>query len=256
MNIGFYGHSVCSSISHPQSWVNTLTKKLKANIVNKGTLQGSVERILFELKKTKKLDLAIIFYGGPRYTFLPDLERDFEFEAQKRADYLWDSPYHKDYIKEWENNSDIINKHFKKFTEKFKTVDNFKYIMNTYKQYFYEPDLALNRFYGAMIQIDQYLINKKLPCIHIIYKNNIPPFYEIKSGEVYDDIIQSTTTYFQGMGAPNGLSIEGNLYFESYFENKIKHLLNINGASGILDITSDCLSEEGGSIPPAPPKIL
>ena len=59
MNIGFYGHSVCSSISHPQSWVNTLTKKLKANIVNKGTLQGSVERILFELKKTKVKILQI-----------------------------------------------------------------------------------------------------------------------------------------------------------------------------------------------------
>ena len=69
MNIAFYGHSGCAAPNHPESWLNLLCTKLNFKMTNYGSLQGSEERILYELKKTRKLDLAIIFHSYYSYTF-------------------------------------------------------------------------------------------------------------------------------------------------------------------------------------------
>ena len=82
MNIGFYGHSAASWYGDPNSFIDQVQKKLNSNIVNVGVPQGSEERVLFDLKKTKKIDVAVIFHQcGPRYMFLPNCNRDITMDT-------------------------------------------------------------------------------------------------------------------------------------------------------------------------------
>ena len=82
MNIGFYGHSAASWYGNPKSFIDQVKERLNCNIVNVGVAQGSEERVLFDLKKTKKLDIAIIFHQhGPRYMFLPKCNRDITVDT-------------------------------------------------------------------------------------------------------------------------------------------------------------------------------
>ena len=92
MNIGFYGHSAASWYGNPKSFIDQVKERLNCNIVNVGVAQGSEERVLFDLKKTKKLDIAIIFHQhGPRYMFLPKCNRDITVDTipENKSKILW-----------------------------------------------------------------------------------------------------------------------------------------------------------------------
>lgn len=239
MNIGFYGHSNCASI-HKDSFIIILKNKLGFNLVNTGVLQGSEERILFELKKTKKIDLCIIFHSYPSYFFLPNCDRDFNIQnnVETRADYLfnWD---HMKYI----DRSFLPDKLYKnnEFIDSFKTAENFKNSMFNYKDNFYNTDLNLNRYYGALIQIDQYITFKKLNCVHILdykHKNYIPKWFKFITGLIdeklsliiekenkkfldeLESLVEKKIQKMQGL-YPNGISIEGNLKVADYLETLI-----------------------------------
>ena len=104
-HIGFYGHSNCAYRS-PDSFIDMIATHYSADIVNLGVRQGSEDRILFELKKTKKLDLAIIFHSEPQYIFLPGCDRDIGLNQvdEQRAEYLfkdWDSNFNKTHHKKF-----------------------------------------------------------------------------------------------------------------------------------------------------------
>lgn len=202
MNIGFYGHSNCAFLGD-YSFLNLVAAHFNAKIINTGVRQGSEERILFELKKTKDLDIAVIFHSEPQYIFLPGCDRDVgvNFISEARLLHLfteWDKPFAKE--------------HHKKFIEKFKTAAEFKLAMEYFKNYLYHPDIQLNRFYGSLIQIDQYLKFKKIPCIHVIGKNQLPDWFTFSTGSVNYSIIDiikenpipPSTVFF------NGITKEGN----------------------------------------------
>jgi hypothetical protein len=177
MNIGFYGHSNCAYTS-PDSFLNLVADQLGATIVNKGVRQGSQERILFDLKKTKNLDVAVIFHSEPGYTFLPNCDRDVDMTniSRRRMEHLmmqeeWDGQFMETY-------SPIFKKHFKELANFINTV-------TVYKEYLYHPDAVQNRFYGSLLQIDKYLIDKQIPCVHVLnYKNAIPEWFKFNSGVV------------------------------------------------------------------------
>lgn len=177
MNIGFYGHSNCA-YRHPDSFIDIVATRLNANIVNTGVKQGSEERILFELKKTHNLDLAIIFHCLPRFLFLPECDRDIDtnsFKAGRAEDIFRNDHLDTEFTA---TNQPI-------FKKVFGNNENFFNAINTYRQYFYDPDLALNRYYGALIQIDQYLTFKNISAIHILpKKNSVPSWFAFTSGDV------------------------------------------------------------------------
>lgn len=177
MDIGFYGHSNCAYRSN-DSFLDIVANQLGGQVVNTGVKQGSEERILFELKKTKKLDLAIIFHCLPKFVFLPNCDRDISVHdiEKKRADDLFRND-HLDVEFNLENNP--------KFKTLFKDNTTFFNAVNTYKDFFYDPDLMLNRYYGSLLQIDQYLKFKNIPAIHIVSKGHpLPTWFLFSNGFV------------------------------------------------------------------------
>lgn len=201
MKIGFYGHSSCAYRSE-DSLIDLVAQNLSGVIVNTGVRQGSEERILFELKKTKELDLAIIFHSEPQYLFLPGCDRDIGLNSltELRIGYLFEN---------WDKN--FFQTHHKKFVDKFKDPETFYNLITEYRKFLYHPDLQNNRFYGSLIQIDQYLTSKNIPAIHIVNKS-IPNWFKFSSGIVdtsVNDLIRSNSTS-QSNWFVNSITKEGN----------------------------------------------
>jgi len=182
MNIGFYGHSNCAYRS-PDSFLDLVATHYNGKIVNKGCKQGSEERILFELKKTKHLDVAVIFHCHHNALFIPDSDRDVHAidVTYDRANNLFHTT-HLDTEFEKENSPKFINL--------FKNDDNLLNVIDIYKNYLYHQDLELNRYYGALMQIDQYLTYKKNKAIHVIDKRCAIPLWFKFNGYVDESIMQ------------------------------------------------------------------
>ena len=208
--VGFYGHSNCA-YRGGNSHVDLFAKHFGLDVVNLGVKQGSEERILYELKKTKELDLAVIFHCEPQYLFLPGCDRDIGLNHLKehRANYLFEN---------WDNDHSL--EHNKRFIEKFKTPENFIMAIQAYKDYFYSIDLQINRFSGALVQIDGYLTAKNIPSIHVIGKS-FPNWFKFTSGAVDKDIqlIIKNNSVTHGTFNVNCISDTGNqLIFERLTE--------------------------------------
>ena len=202
MKIGFYGHSNCA-YTGPTSYLDLIAERFNGSIVNTGARQGSEERILFELKKTKELDIAIIVHSVPGYIFLPGCDRDIALNelTKKRATHILEFDFHESYGG------------YPKTIKKFKTGDNFYNVIGMYRDYFYNPDLSKNRFYGSLIQIDQYLVSTNIPCIHIVSNDNsIPNWFKFQSG-IVDYSISELFTNFKTheQDSKNSMDANGNI---------------------------------------------
>jgi hypothetical protein len=103
--------------------------------------------------------------------------------------------------------------HHKKFVDLFGTAENLESSITNLKEYFYHPDLQMNRFYGSLIQIDQYLTSKSIPAIHIISPNTIPSWFKFSSGIVDTKIMQLIHNYELKPGEwfVNVMTKEGNV---------------------------------------------
>ena len=209
LNIGFYGHSTAcwANSENNVSFIDQIRVKFDATIVNIGVPQGSEERILFDLKKTKELDVAIIFHSHPKFIFLPGCNRDVSITnvPGRKAQYLWSEDQSEPVSQERHEKEFFSYGHIK---EVFKTTEEYVNAMTCYKEYFYHPDLITNRYYAAMASIDDYLMNKKIKSYHIIH----PIFLKgrswatIKSGHTdYETAIIPST-----FGLPNNLTIANN----------------------------------------------
>jgi hypothetical protein len=251
-NVGFYGHSSCAYRAE-DSFLDILSNRLNFKIKNIGVRQGSEERVLFELKKTKGLDLAIIFHCPHDQIFLPGCDRDFAVgnNFEKKVRFIWrqnkisenKTPNWADYDSE---KQEILNKmmdkwserpleeltksqefhlaHHKLFMTKFETPEIFIEAIKTYRKYFEEPDLIMNRFYGALIQIDQYLAFKNIKAVHIVGNNiTLPPWFKFQSGIVEDAIPNMLDTYaVEDNFFVNNINKEGNLLVADQLEKTIK----------------------------------
>lgn len=241
MNLGFYGHSYARSV-YP--FTKILADKINAKIVNYGTIQGSEERILRDIKRSKNLDIAIIFHSYPVYVYLPHSDRDFNVQnsIENRSDYLWKNRSHLEQIdSNWDRE---ILKH-PKFYQSFKTKDNFQSAMKVFKEHFYDYDLFNSRFIGALIQIDRYLQFKGIAAVHVVdqKKNYIPNWFHFESGIVDFDICNRWLINTD----PSSVSYEDNLSIAD-------HLYNLLDAARSREAhTPDDQSGDGGSIPPAAP---
>ena len=214
MKIGFYGHSNCA-YRGKNSFIDILSEKFNADIVNTGVRQGSEERILWELKKTKLIDLVIIFHSWPSCLFLPGCDRDVAINelGDERCHYLFDKNKY-DYYTE---------KHHKRFIEKFQTPENFYNQINAFKKHFNDHDLAMNRYCGSLVQIDQYLEYKNLKSIHVLIKNNFPNWFKFSTG-IIDKDSEIIIEKYKSSSADqvNGMNTEGNLKLADHLEKIIK----------------------------------
>jgi hypothetical protein len=74
MNIGFYGTTAaCASNT---SFINIIKQELETNIISTGVLNGSEERILFEIKRAKHVDVAVIFHSTWKHVFVANCAAD------------------------------------------------------------------------------------------------------------------------------------------------------------------------------------
>lgn len=207
MNIGFYGHSSCKDIDTPGnvSHIDKVRERFSANIVNIGVPQGSQERIIFELKKTTKIDIAIIFHSYPRILFLPKCSRDVSLHTvpSKKAELFWNI----------DNGNPISKEQFEKLhmtngtiKDVFESAENYIEAMTKYKDFFWHPDLMKNRFEANLLLIDSYLYNNKIKSYHIINKLCLPKWATLQSGPVNIEIAEYP--YYNGY---NNMSDESNL---------------------------------------------
>jgi hypothetical protein len=273
MNIGLYGHSMAQwTTKQPFSFGTKLVDHFNADIVNSGCAQGSEERILFELKKTKKLDLAIIFHSNPDFFFVPSYNRDYTtldrdslvhkipdksikkwfsmhgyeqcpedllefwykvpnwacYEIMKQFEFVnnfeigfeKNSTITQQMLSDWSNKQDATTiKQLIKEKNEFAEDVNF-YIelfdtMELHKKYLYHHDLQMNRYHGALIQIDQYLKFKKIPVVHCLGpKFWYPNWFTFESGvidsEIYKLQHEISGHYAQFADSENNMTETGN----------------------------------------------
>lgn len=207
MKIGFFGHSSTCWINSPnkESFIDQIKEKYSADIVNIGVPQGSEERILFDLKKTKEIDIAIIFHSSPRYIFLPNCNRDVSIKTvpSRKAPYFWSENNAKPVTREQFENDFFSYSNIK---DVFKNPEEYVDAMTFYKEYFYHPDLIENRFQSCLLLIDNFLLNKNITTFHTIHPLCYPPWLKMKSGTVDHELTTIKTT----PGLPNNFSIEDN----------------------------------------------
>ena len=274
MNIGLYGHSMAAwQRQEPWSYITKIQKLYNADIVNFGVAQGSEERILFELKKTKNLNLAIIFHSAPDFIFVPSQPRDYctvdkdnllekvssgkvkdwfkingyinvpeelcswweaipnaaSFELLKQfgiapqmeTDNLseMDNLRNSTAFKEWcSDNTEMIRELVKQKVPSQKEVNYWLGLfdaLESNKKYLYHHDLQMNRYYGSLIQIDQYLTARNIPAVHCLGKPFwYPSWFKFYSGitdsEIYKLQHEITGHYASFNESENNMSIEGN----------------------------------------------
>jgi hypothetical protein len=250
MNIGVYGHSMATWQRREEfSYITKLKDHFGAEIVNSGCAQCSEERILFDLKKTKKLDLAIILHSSPDFIFVPALKRDFgtldkddlihkvpsgkvkdwfkingfvgvpdlycewwesipnaaSFELLKQFDITpqlyaenqedIEAMAASEAYKEWrQGNAEPIKKIMEEKIPSKSEVDFYLKLFDALelnKKYLYHHDLQMNRYHGALIQIDQYLMYKNIPTVHCLGNSFwYPKWLKFESGIVDEEVFK------------------------------------------------------------------
>ena len=215
--VGFYGHSSCAYRGE-HSHIDILANNFGLDVINIGVRQGSEERILYELKKTKNLDLAIIFHSEPQYLFLPDCDRDIGLNhlGEHRAEYLFQN---------W--NSKFYLEHHGRFLEKFKNPNTFMTAISAYKEYFYTPDLQMNRFLGSLSQIDQYCTVKSIPVIHVVIEKSIPEWFKFSSGIVDNEVMKIANSFSISRQEwfVNAINKEGNMLIAKRLTGLVEDLI-------------------------------
>jgi hypothetical protein len=216
MIVRFFGHSMTKhkqQDTSPKTFVDLVQehyKCLDTNDTYHALGRCSEERILFFLKKVKPMDVAVIFHSWPTFTFVPGFVRDvgksrfeddeIEFLHKAREGYFW---RYDNFEKSLPTNSSQSIEF---------PIEEANEILEQNRRYFYHPDLQMNRFMGALIQIDQYCTSKKIPVIHFT-NYEFPKWFKFTSGIVDTDTVE--------------MSFEGSRYYVGY--QKSENAINAKG---------------------------
>jgi hypothetical protein len=179
MHIQFYGHSICikDNGSKFETFIDFLLNKYSATNEYSGQAFCSEERILYNLKKTKNIDVAVIFHSLPEFYFIPTADRDFNKMA------IEDMPYkisHMSWYLDAAKDKNI-------FDCERSQVDDQEVIsmLSQYQKFCISPDLLKNRFYGALMQIDQYVKFKNIKTVHcVLGSKSLPNWFQFNHGVV------------------------------------------------------------------------
>lgn len=229
MHIDFFGHSIAGRkhVGKSDTFADIVLNKYQATNQNVGVAECSEERILYELKKSQqKIDVAVIFHANPAFYFVPTLTRDYHKMPDHHIDdaVAYNCPV---FIPE------IAEDRMVDRTKTYGTVDKDDFIsaIRHYQKYYHNTELARNRYYGALIQIDQYLAFKKIPVIHCVSKKEwIPNWFKFTTGIVDYEIApmqfrdsQWACHYTQ---SDNAVTYEGNLIIADKLSGYIDQLVH------------------------------
>jgi hypothetical protein len=220
MNIGYFGHSTVGDDTNGKegSFIIDVAKFFNAQIVNVGTGQGSEERILFDLKKCRHIDVAVIFHSRPQSLFIPNCKMDFNIseDPDRKAEILWSQELILQMTPPTENEDQMYAEKYKEslqyrknFSSVFKTPQDFATCLKNFKKYLYHQDLQQNRFEGALTLIDQYCAARVPIVVHSIDKKRLPAWWTgFKSGVLGEELNVIENQYRQ-TSQPNCLNPEG-----------------------------------------------
>ena len=209
MKIEFFGSSIIGSNSFqpekPKSFYDLILDHFNATSLNYMIAQCSEERILYNLKKTSEIDVAIIFHSTPQFIYFPNFTRDFMVMQDHEIDD-WDNRQHfLDYVDAFKQNKRDIVTNFSVPTEPIDAS-----IIKDFMKLHFNRDVNRNRFHGALSLIDEYVYSKKIPTIHVI-NDHIPGWFTFKSGIIDEDICEIEKEYSVSFNkSVNGISEEGN----------------------------------------------
>ena len=194
--------------------------------VCRGVAKCSEERILFYLKKIKKIDVAVIFHGMPHNEFCVGCVDDFANGDidDEHIDYMLknniESCFYPDVHKKLPISKSDSVLHVNAVVA--------KQMLAGHNRIFYHRDLQVNRFYGALIQIDQYLTAKNIKAVHCVH-DRMPPWFKFSSGIVDTEIAlyQYHDTYgCRYSRVPNAITPEGNRIIEQKLISYIDQLIS------------------------------
>ena len=219
-NIEFFGSSIIGSNSFrpdkPKSFYDLILEHFNATSLNFMIAQCSEERILYNLKKTSEIDIAIIFHSTPQFIYFPNFTRDFTVQTDHEIDNWNNRQQFLDYVDAFkQNKKDIV-------TNLYVPVESIDVsIIKDFMKFHFNKDVNRNRFHGALSLIDDYVYAKKIPAIHVIH-DHIPGWFNFKSGVVDTDIWNIEKEFSESFNkSVNGISEEGN----SLIFNKIISLV-------------------------------
>lgn len=153
------------------------------NNVARGVGRCSEERILFYLKKQKDTSMAIIFHSRPFFTFLPGLESDLQSSRLKKDDIKYQYKHRQGALPGYNNVNHQLPRTTNNSSPKY--LDELLPVLDNVRNLTYHRDLQLNRFNGALIQIDQYCTAKNIKVIHCVFRpDTIPNWFKFTSGIV------------------------------------------------------------------------
>ncbi|MCH1416438.1 MAG: hypothetical protein L7V30_02870 [Gammaproteobacteria bacterium] len=225
MKIGVFGASEASwfGYSYPCadtnelsiSWNDIVCKYFKAEQYNRAVLQGSMERVLHELKKCKKdLDLAIVIISHFKFIYLPTCDIDFSSRSSSRVEDAFESKGIQ-HGRKFEN--------YKNFSNQFKSKEEYVTLVNLYKKYLYNAESAQNRQAGILSQIDLWLKTKNIKTIYLSRPANIPPWVSLSAGNVYDDMYLIAKANRRYVNLPNNISVNGQKLIAKWLIKRIKN---------------------------------
>jgi hypothetical protein len=229
MHIDFFGHSIAGRkhVGKSDTFADIILNKYQATNQNVGVAECSEERILYELKKSQqKIDVAVIFHSNPAFYYVPTLTRDYHKMPDHHIDdaVSYNCPV---FIPE------IAEDRMVDRTKTYGTVDKDDFIIaiRHYQKYYHNTELARNRYYGALIQIDQYLAFKKIPAIHCISKKEwIPNWFKFSNGIIDYEIapmqFRDSPYACHYTQSDNAITHEGNLIIADKLSGYIDQLVN------------------------------
>jgi len=228
LNIKFFGNSITRSKlidlqpesfdsnkhNQPFTFVDRIYQYyncVDTNNTCRGRARCSEERILFYLKKTKKIDVAIIFHSSFENEFCVSAVEDYAHSDidDENMQYLLENniqnSFYTNVQKQLPKSINDANIHL--------YPQEIKALLADHRRLYYHIDLQRNRFHGALIQIDQYLTSKNIKAIHCMY-HPLPDWFKFSSGIVDYDFakFQYTEPYTCSYAkSTNAISEEGNI---------------------------------------------
>lgn len=234
LNVKIFGNSITNTRHDISTHSPTFTEIVlnhyncyDSNDVCRGVARCSEERILFNLKKTKKIDVAIIFHGIIHHEFCVSCIDDFADGAIDDEDlqYMLDNNLTRGF---YENIQTVLPKSKSDATLHLdpRIVQQ---MLDSRNKLYYHRDLQRNRYYGALIQIDQYLTHKNIKAIHITSRS-IPNWFKFSSGIVNTDFGQYQYHPVYGCSyskSVNAVTEEGNKIIADTFISHINSMFDL-----------------------------
>lgn len=189
MRLAILGNSITSVKEHdyqPPTFVDILHERYGRFDTLHSTYRArsrcSEERILYFLKKLERIDFAVIFHGKPHHEFCPACTDDFHhgwIDDEDRDHMLVHGITRNFFV---DVSKDIP------MTTDLQEIEmdpaDAQELLREHATRFYNLDLQLNRFHGALSLIDRHLVEHGIRSLHCIDQSYIPSWFSFRSGKV------------------------------------------------------------------------